>query len=1073
MEKRRNDFLLATKRQIFSYDYSTTVDSKSIDLTSLPSPSDYFSEDEYSRAVSDWQKQIRDSTKGIYLPLPLSLFSYIPEGVTPIFDKIKNSKLKYFNMNNNELQKKKHFSVVYEKLLESYIKSNSSRVTGDFNNSNLNFNFLENEVDNSSSNYDKSQNTLIQASQNEPISQNNDIKNSIKRVNFSNNLNDHLASQNRNCSPKSKSQLNQASSSQNTNKNTNTNLNNNNKTHCNLNLNASSNNNIHTNCNTNSNNANCNTNNSSNCNTNINIMTNNNNMDNNTQSKRNRHNTTTNPKYDDISSMKDDLIYEKNKWGSSLTPPEPCVFFFDNFEDYKNSMKRWAKIGNTDVSEAIHPNEFTSSIGMIHFDGGHDNFSTKFKKMRNIKPNHEKIEFQRKFDGRDFLKMKKMDKKKPAIEIMLKCLHDYTFSRSVNALGSSVITFFEKASQYSKNTQLSTNSQKADHQFQNLTNSSHTPYKLPIQIPDLISRFENVYTISPETLRISNYMRFYKYSIDPFISLTTIKNLSINQFSPASDLSAEQTFEALNQLSPQQYIVFMTALPFYLKQLHIIKSNRIWSRFYTILIHMIQNNPKMISTFFTNSMTLSNVANLITNYAILDISIYSYIPSKTSQVTKDLTMFLFANQLTRVLTAFSEKYHLSETNKLIGQQIQAQTMTFNNFIDFTINNQENRRQIEIEFQNPKPIHCIIFHLLCDYSVDLLISLFRNQSFFIFLGKVANSSLCHSFYGSLCNHILRIPKIWNFVLEMFLNIPFQQYKKPIIGNILPIIGFLSTLVDLAELQIGSTEQKNTNEQKVINDQKTQNDFKITCELKITPDNLITSLMNIIQMFQYKPLNVLGLIRSVSCFCLKKKTFNPEFQIALDNFRISLLSLFKAPNLQIPHIVQLYQIMHMLFIPCDLESQKILKKYITGIVMKNMHSPRMDLVVVSWTAFREMMLDPNFQFLKDSSSIKSKLTSLVSTIELPPQVIIQILLLEVGFTTRDYTRETRRKRSRKSNANRFDQTDRYIIVGLNPQIMFNQILAKFNAGQLQEFRNEIQILKILMPAFKWKRRTISSI
>lgn len=955
------------------------------------------------------------------------------------------------------------------------------------------------------------------------------------------------------------------------------------------------------------------------------------------------------PSSEGKSSFSDNVVHVKNqkpvpiniyaqdeqKWGSILIPQEPSPDLFDSYESYKKSLKNWASLQNRKIS-LIHPSEFISSIGIIHNENYNYKRSNKLcllhEKGTECKPKIFEANSsynQKVFNPNEFLNMK--TKNTPPSPLLIQ-LFSLTYKNYKNTNSLSTIKY-------------------SNSDFSETINLKNTlPFKVPYTIDALLNKVDEFVNSNSESSRVIHLLKSYKNVADPFIDKTVISDTKSTKMTLFTDFSANQTNAVLRQLTPTQTDELTSSFPFYLHQLHIVRSNRIRCRFFIIISNILEKKPKLISTFLADVQTLSNVASLIASFSFLDTRIYTYqentyeesddkspsespaksdtnsvsktatntptktltnstakentnspsrsipdsqsktdvktstskrkvtnfectphpnessvmrrkssfsvrkppltvstTPLKPSDVKKtveNLSFFLFVSQLLKVITAFVEKYQPKNRNLLL--QINAQTMTFSRFIDMSLT--EKLNEIEVAFKNPTPQICVIFHFLCDYDPVSLSKLFQTNLFYIFLGKVSLSSSCSSFFGEMCGHILRLPKLRRLFFLQFFHLHCFLSSKAVMTTIVPTCNFLASLIKLES----------------------------DCEHDITIDEIFTSFTNVTQLVLFSPSSSLNLIGAIVQLFLKMKpkvltsssvgsgcsmtsnsiqpnvasntsnasnnnnnnnaasnasnnsgssnlngptsslassiggvmnnvnasiiasnttncvsqssnvSVTPAVSLNFDlsnktfaHIRESILTLFRDPNLKNGHIVTLYNLMNMMLTPYRNDTKSFIERYLSTVVFNSMKSTDEAVCVASWDVFREIFFDSNFQFLRDSQNLKASLSLIVSSKRnLTPPVLIEILFLALGVSVKSFSfsssmnaKEALKKKKSRRPINLFDQPEGFVIPGINPREVYVEVLRYAKEGRLQDFKNEVETLKIMMPNFKWKKRTIS--
>lgn len=901
------------------------------------------------------------------------------------------------------------------------------------------------------------------------------------------------------------------------------------------------------------------------------------------------------PSDDEKVSFSNDMVHVRNqkqipintytqdnkKWGTPLIPQEPSPELFDTYESYKKSLQNWTSLQNQKLS-LLHPSEFVSSIGIIHNENdiykNNGLYLNKNKEDDKVsKPNAVSQFNVKKFNAQEFLDMEL--KSTPPSPLLMQ-LFSLTYKEVRSNNSPSIIKYSD---QY--------NSSK-------ISDSQNSfPFKTPYDKSSLIKKFEEIGNSNSnfESLRITNALHSYKFISDPFINQIFISDPDPSKISLYSDLSPNQMDKAMKSLTPQQYDELINSLPFFLHQLHIVKNPRMRCRFFVIISNILEKKPKLISIFFADVPTLSNVASIISDFTFLDSPTYTFVentrkksnthesmspsnsssnpnsplsPDQNSNINSslnkstkisspiqtninptsskekstkissplspntksifmkrnstpnysqlpdstlkqkssfmvrkspiikqkppsdiltikknidDLTLFLFTNQLSKTLTSFVEKYQPKNRNLLL--QINAQTMTFNKFIDLSLT--EKASDVEAAFANPTPIICIIFHFLCDYNPVLFSKLFQTNPFYIFLGRVFISPKCHRYYGQLCGHILRHSKLRHIFFLQFFHVRCWLSSKTIMTTIVPTCNFLASLI---------SQESNS-------------------EHDITTDEIFTAFTNATQLVIFSPSSSLNLIRSIIDFFLKAKpktattgfntslsnlsasnsnTINYQNNISSNNnstnefhtttfvhIRESLIALFKDPNLRACHVTILYELMNLMIIPYISDTKSFLERFLNTVVFCNMKSTNDLIAIASWKEFRELFFDPNFQFLRDCQSIKANLSLVTSSKRnMSPPILIEILFLALGINQKTFsyytssnTKENSRKKRVRRSINIFDQPEGFIIPGVNPRLLYEEVLRHYTEGHLKNYKNEIYMLKAMMPSFKMRKRTIS--
>lgn len=733
-------------------------------------------------------------------------------------------------------------------------------------------------------------------------------------------------------------------------------------------------------------------------------------------------------------------IRENNTWGSELIPHEPSPELFETYEDYKKALKKWST--STPLSATLHhPSEFTQLLGIVSNDKHHSN----------LKTNNDQISTQKNpytFHRSTFstIKSKKLPKAK-----VLNSLYDLTY----------------KSETTSKPIKLN--------KFDDL------PFKIPYSHNDIIRKFQKVTDLTSESIRLVNLMHSYQYISDPFISQVIIENPTVDTFTLNSDLTPTQFEKLLNELTPHQYDNLISKLPFYLHQLHIVKSNRVRCRFFVLFTHILLHKPRAISYFLADPLSLSNTTSILNDFSFLDFKPYSFVDDHIfhapieendpiNHTIHDLTISLFINQLSRLLLLYIQKYQAGNKDLLI--QINAQTMTFGGFLKHALI--KKCKEIETAFMDPRPIHCVIFHFLCDYDPTSLASIFQTTPFFFFLGKVKMSKTCSPFYGGLCNHILQHPKLRRILYEHFFNIPFTFTNTKSMMCAIATSSFLTSLIENE-----SSESK----------------------IELCYDNIYRTLLGLNQLVQlsaYEPLLLIYSIIKVYLQQIKNGTStttvsnsniqiicntNPASNPMTSNIQESIMTLFQATNLEVRHISMVYEMMNLFLIPYKNDNKNFMNRFIHSILFKNMTSNNEELMVISWKELSTLLLNSSSSSFREGMEIKQSLSEIISKEHFPPSVEIQILLLSVGFTQRPQNlfsnqrrlstsaaQEIQKKRRPRKLSSPLEQNDSYIIPGINVQAMYENVLTKYAQGQLREYENEIAVLNILMPIFKSRKKLL---
>ena len=729
------------------------------------------------------------------------------------------------------------------------------------------------------------------------------------------------------------------------------------------------------------------------------------------------------------------LLSEQKAWGSSMYPYEPPPQTFPTYENYKDAMINWS---NVEPALIQHPSDFIQTIGEIQSK----NFFDEKENNTTFKP--PKFETSERFD--DFKNLK---------------------VENFNLLKYSLKQLFEDANDKKQRPAPQTNAANF------LCNIVPSSVPFPVQPEQVLDSITNSYEMNQETILLTNISHCFKYILDPYNNELNISPGNIEEITLSADLSTNQMYAVLDLFeNNKKYDSFLQQqLPFYIQQIPYIKSNRILNRIYVIIYHIIYFHPKMISLFYAGPLAISNITYLLSIFSSVQVLTYTippaYFPSMSRKYPNicNFLMFLLANQLTKQLNLFNNYYMKKEKKKrkMIREQISAQNNIFNidsfikgpslpeiiSFFSFQQNQQMSKKP-----KNPNVLHCLIFHLLCDFDKNgnIIAAISKNTPIFIFLGKVFLSKKCKDQFGPLCNHILRIPEISRLTVESLFNDQYQFSTANIIRSIIPTTQFLSSIIRLHSIE----------------------------QMNFSPDKIFGLFLNTIQLASYNPTSSLRLLYSITKFCIAKFSKNQlsaaDFKYVSDKIKVPISMLFQTPNLTPLNLQALYKIMNLLLlsVKSNVSSDD---QFLYSYIDKNIF-PRMEInsenslesVFYSWEAFRNFILNPNVSFLKESPVIKNKVSDIIHDNNFPPSIQIQILLLEVCASQKKL-KSLISKISKKTLINKSELSDRYDIPFVNPLIIFHQIIVLFENGELQEFKDEITV--IIFAIKKWKRRTTSNV
>ena len=714
--------------------------------------------------------------------------------------------------------------------------------------------------------------------------------------------------------------------------------------------------------------------------------------------------------------IKANLLLEKENWESKMYPREPSPYLFDNYEHYKSTLKKWS---NVEPTEIFHPMEFIKTIGetITKNDAITKVEKTELKLPQKYETNPAFLEFKKaSFDDQALIENRLNQLKKD-----LKINSNGNISYPVDNSSSSLLSDFS------------------------------VPYEIPFTPEKLVLLVNKLYKMRLGSIVTCNYLRYYKYIVDPYNYTVFSNGPEINEISISSDVSNAQMLYVLEALKPDKYISFLQKeLPFYLKQIHIIKSNRILNRLYVIIFHMLRTQPKMMSIFFTDSLTISNVTTLIIIFSYIQKPIYTItspeiLTNSHTSCLNNLLMFLLARQLTNILVKFL-KIIKTDTDKKTKQQIVAQNEQWGQAILSTLNNQNSFTEITNSFSNPHPIHCLIFHLLCDCAIDKcnnhIMSLFKNIPFYVFLGRIYQNESCRDQFGSICSHIFRLPELGLMMFKSFFNdhTQFQFSSSQIIKSVIPSAEFLSILI------------RNYSAEK----------------FKLSGENVYKLILKITQLASYSPTSAFTLIYAIIKLCVK---LNANNQLNSQNFktisitiREQISSLFFLQNLTADNLRALYRIMHMILLGCKSivsETDSFLFKYVEEIIIPFMNirsENKIDVTVASWEAYREFVLDSNAPFLKDNQQYKAKVSNGIILENLPPGATLQLLLLEVHISKKSMKTKLQNKKSLFSGIEKYDKLASSF---KKPSVLLPEVYKLAEKGELQDFRKEVSVLKQLYP------------